>query len=123
MENNLNEDKTIDLIREIESQVQDSLTGWKEDEGEGFSISASVKSPGVGQFGLISLTGKITRLHKWYNFWRTSHKYECYVRAVCMPLAFESTDVLDTLEAAKEHTIQNMSTQANCLIMTSKFMP
>ena len=100
----------IQLMREIDIQIKDSPTDWEGDlySGRGLETRKSVKVPGAGHFGLISLTGKISR---------EADKYKCFTQAICLPIANDSTEVVDTLEAAKEHIVKEMSSLAYILAL------
>jgi len=98
------------MMRKVDAQIEDSPTDWRGDlSGNGeLETNKSISVLGLGHYGMISLTGKITR---------EADKYKCFVQAVCLPYANDSTEIVDSLEAAKKNIVQQMHSLAGIIAL------
>ena len=80
---------------ELGQQVRERVTDWKSDEHGIVRGSKSVPVPGLGMFGLLSLSATLTPAAKGYH---------CDIKVACLPLAQQSTKEATTLDEAKRKT-------------------
>ena len=102
--------KELELAMQVGEEVRKLPSDWQEDHSNNgkFTVSKSVPVPDVGAFGLVSLTGEITR---------NENGYSLLVRAGCLPLATEVKETAESLDEAKQKIEDMMVARASAVVL------